>query len=1569
MEGRPVRSSYSSFVIIATFLSLTAVVSSSQGQAPPEVVLLVQPEPHYYVTKYQPAKLTCEASGATSIAFICLGSPVLPRDIHTLHEGEGRGVVRTSLHVSLQDVEGARGAGVEEYWCQCTAQDQRHFLAATSRRTVISPADMETDALAGVPVSRQSGVRAHRDTAKPRIRREVEEPVFSEQPPMKIYITPNQPIQIVCAVEGARRMTVRCNNQRIDPIKLVTESDTETKYIRNEFTLTYPEVENYLNSFPGSQHKCECVAWYHDPTHPRRWGSVVTEGGEVYLAHLDEKFVEQPSDVTAQDGTAARLQCGAPEGKPRPKVVWVFEQQRLEPEVDSRYMVSEEGTLTINDVDYSDEGRYYCIAENSMGIRQSEVATLTVSAEPVTKAVEPSPSPTPGYMPMFPAMIPDTPQFTKDLDPVYFLDHQQEAHLTCTVVSADTLTYRCMQNRLNEDEQDIDMQMDRGSGKRLLTASTVVRLAAMKSVEGNYTCQCVAWYIQDGTWRHNLSSSAVIRPSYIDSVFFYEPQGGLYYTGDSAEFACNPPGGQPTPLITWMKDGETLDTEADDNFELVHGGGLIIQEVRPQDAGEYVCVAANPAGKRKSSPAELEVYVVPDSSTVEPFSTGKATDGPGGWSSTDVGGVSSSPKDVPELSTTRTGRIVPFFALDPVNVTYVVDREAARLTCAFVEATRLVFLCNGKRVGDDKELDAFKVVDPGTGYVFLEKSIMIGYQDLESFEGSGNFTCHCRAYYPGDGAELWQFVASHDTVVMLAYLNTVFAEEPVQQFVELGVSTELVCRPPQGQPPPVVYWMRDGYHVTDTNNMWVTAEGSLVFDQVTRDDGGNYTCVAENILGARRSNTVPLNVVDRGVIVTTEDSIVDPEPEGEGTPDPEGEGEGESEGEGGESWENVPQFVAEPESNYYIIRSRPVSITCQAIGTEQINFNCNGESIPQYRVQYQDLQVEEYDDDVMTASIDISREEVENYNNQHDGNDFHCQCFARYTDPGHSDHQYVASTSGYVEVAYLKKMFRREPFNITVNEGEFVSLPCEAPEGHPMPEVNWILNGVSLSSGIPTSDNAYVIKSAGSDDAGIYECVATNQANTRRSRPGSVHVMVGGTLITGQPMTEGPEPEGETETTTSDYDVSWTTGPMSPEQNCMSIIQSCTAVMPRELSGPGSPGCRNAMRYKECVGRFLEECEGVLNKESLDAADSTRKAVEKACGGSAAGGGGGGGGGSGRVCQELMDCQSEYSNQQVPNADAETMPMEILCEGIHSFLRCAESAADTCGIPQDNPDTSLSDLAEWFEDYCQRVVNQEWAKQCPSFSQCDLPIEQTTILSNIVQASLWCPYVEETMQCTRQAVSDCGVGGVEEDLYALEDLAQMTCNPSAGGGSEKDGDSEEGGEGEAEGESDGSDEQSSDTEDAGILRARIHVSDLTTVCCAAVDDVEIEWLLLGDGVVHLYTWRLVSLLLGDGVVHLYTWRIVCPVSLLLGDGVVHLYTWRLVSLLLGDGVVHLYTWRLVCPVSLLLGDGVVHLYTWRLVSLLLGDGVVHLYTWRLVCAASRLIGPILASVVDLSSPD
>ena len=57
------------------------------------------------------------------------------------------------------------------------------------------------------------------------------------------------------------------------------------------------------------------------------------------------------------------------------------------------------------------------------------------------------------------------------------------------------------------------MLTNRESGKRLLTASTTITYDDVTNSQlDEYSCQCVAWYIQDGTWQYLVSTQGVVLP-------------------------------------------------------------------------------------------------------------------------------------------------------------------------------------------------------------------------------------------------------------------------------------------------------------------------------------------------------------------------------------------------------------------------------------------------------------------------------------------------------------------------------------------------------------------------------------------------------------------------------------------------------------------------------------------------------------------------------------------------------------------------------------------------------------------------------------------------------------------------------------------------------------------------------------------------------------------------------------------------------------------------------------------------------------------------------------------------
>lgn len=77
----------------------------------------------------------------------------------------------------------------------------------------------------------------------------------------------------------------------------------------------------------------------------------------------------------------------------------------------------------------------------------------------------------------------------------------------------------------------------------------------------------------------------------------------------------------------------------------------------------------------------------------------------------------------------------------------------------------------------------------------------------------------------------------------------------------IGKSVEIRCLPPDGEPKPALYWLRNGQPIEKSNKrVLVSHEGSLLINEVRISDSGNYTCVAENLAGKRFSDPAQLTV-------------------------------------------------------------------------------------------------------------------------------------------------------------------------------------------------------------------------------------------------------------------------------------------------------------------------------------------------------------------------------------------------------------------------------------------------------------------------------------------------------------------------------------------------------------------------------------------------------------------------------------------------------------------------------------------------------------------------------------
>uniref|UniRef100_A0A674CXH3 Netrin receptor UNC5 n=1 Tax=Salmo trutta TaxID=8032 RepID=A0A674CXH3_SALTR len=173
----------------------------------------------------------------------------------------------------------------------------------------------------------------------------------------------------------------------------------------------------------------------------------------------------------------------------------------------------------------------------------------------------------------------------------------------------------------------------------------------------------------------------------------------------------------------------------------------------------------------------------------------------------------------------------------------------------------------------------------------------------------------------------------------------------------------------------------------------------------------------------------------------------------------------------------------------YIVKNKPVTLTCRSTPATQIYFKCNGEWVHQ-------------DDHLIERNVDPATGKPSTRS-------FSRDFYQKWSSGG------VDQSKQSIVRILRKYNFEEEPVGKEVALNQEVLLHCHPPEGVPPAEVEWqrnehVIDPVSDPNFLVTADRNLIIKQARLADTANYTCVAKNIVARRKSSPATVLVYVNG---------------------------------------------------------------------------------------------------------------------------------------------------------------------------------------------------------------------------------------------------------------------------------------------------------------------------------------------------------------------------------------------------------------------------------------------------------------------------
>ncbi|XP_039313553.1 protein sidekick isoform X8 [Solenopsis invicta] len=337
----------------------------------------------------------------------------------------------------------------------------------------------------------------------------------------------------------------------------------------------------------------------------RSGGYPIVNASAKIVVYEKPTFITELKRETLSDyGSTVTLPCDA-NGVPSPTITWFRNAEPVDHLLGTRYVIEEDGSLTIKKLTMDDSGMFQCLASNEAG-ESSSYTWLKAKKGLRSRLRNRVARWAAGYNVvrirqsdrrfMF-SQYPNTsgPIMENGPQNLTVLDGK-DATLSCNAIAAPKPNATWYYNA--------DMIPVEIAGRVQVLDNGDLLIAAVKSYDaGKYTCIRAneAGSVNGSAYLTVMVRTQIIQPPVDTSVLL----------GRTAELQCKV-SNDPSVVydMAWFHNGQVINTQASQRVKMRSDGTLEIVTVRASDVGEYTCSVVSPGGNETRS-ARLSVIELP----------------------------------------------------------------------------------------------------------------------------------------------------------------------------------------------------------------------------------------------------------------------------------------------------------------------------------------------------------------------------------------------------------------------------------------------------------------------------------------------------------------------------------------------------------------------------------------------------------------------------------------------------------------------------------------------------------------------------------------------------------------------------------------------------------------------------------------------------------------------------------------------------------------------------------------------------------------------------------------------